>query len=87
MSRDQYLIVRIDHVIVPSVVAYLGHGETPYDLNVRYTTFRESATVYSNKRDAIRQAQVSARFLNRYQFKVVGVWSHACVWNSTEVQS
>jgi hypothetical protein len=82
MRRENYLIVRIDHVLVPSVVAYVGHGETPYDLNLRFTPFRDSATRYSNKRDAVRDAKRVAGNMPRYQFKVNGEFTHQTVWSN-----
>ena len=82
MSRDTYIVVRIDHVLVPSSVDYLGHGDTPYDLNVRYTHFRDSATRYSTKRDAIKQAKQSARVFSSRVYKVVGFYGCNTVWTS-----
>ena len=60
MTRDTYIIVRVDHVLVPSVVAYVGHGDTPYDLKLRFTPFRTSATQYSAKREARRDPRSKA---------------------------
>lgn len=82
MSREQYLIVRIDYVLVPAVVAYVGHGDTPYDLNLRFTSFRDSATLYSNKRDCIGVAKRLKRSMNRYTFRVIGQFSRKPVWRS-----
>lgn len=73
MSRNSvngYYIVRIDHQVMPCAVAYVGHGDTPYDLNLRFTYVRESATRYGSKRDAIREAKRLHRTFNGYQFKV-----------------
>jgi hypothetical protein len=70
--RDRYIIVRIDHRVIPSSVSYVGHGETPYDLNLRFAYFRDSATQWSNKRKAIREARRLRGIFNSYRFKVVG---------------
>lgn len=87
MPRDRYLIARIDYVLVPAVLAYVGHGETPYDLNLRFTPFRESATEYSNKRTAVREAKRLRRSMNRYVWRVITVNSRRKVFDSTEERS
>lgn len=83
MSRDTYIIVRVEHRFVPAVVSYVGHGETPHDLNLRMAHFRESATQYSAKRDAIREAK---RLANEPampgQWRVVSTHGQTTVWSS-----
>jgi hypothetical protein len=81
MRRERYYIVRIQHSVVPSVVSYVGHGETPYDLNMRFAYFRDSATQYSSKRDAIREAK---RYSKTFpgQWKVVGECSSRAAFDS-----
>lgn len=51
MTRERYLIIRIDHRIVPAIVEYATSDPR------RWTAFRSSADEYSNKRDAIRDAK------------------------------
>ena len=82
MTKDTFIIVRVNHVLVPSVIDYVGHGETPYDLKLRFTPFRASATSYSNKRNAIREAKRLCKVFNHYQFKVVGHMGYNIVFNS-----
>jgi len=85
MKRDTYLIVRIDWVLVPAVVAWVGHGETPHDLNLRFTNFRGSATEWSSKRDAIKEAKRLAKSFPGYQFKVNQTAGRRTVWTNREV--
>jgi hypothetical protein len=85
MERDKYLIVRVDYVTVPAIVAYIGHCDTPYDMNLRYTSFRDSATHYSNKRDAIRQAKQSSKAFPGCVFKVKQVFGRNTVWSNRSV--
>jgi hypothetical protein len=71
MNRQRYLIVRLDHVLVPTELAYVAHCDTPYDINLRFTPFRTSATEYSNKRVALRELKRLERSMNRYAWKLV----------------
>lgn len=80
--RDTYIIARLDHVTVPTALAYVGHGETPHDLVLRFTHFRDSATRWSNRRDAISEARRLAPIFNSYHFKVNGFASQHTFWES-----
>lgn len=82
MPRDTYIIIRIDHVLVPATVAYVGHGDTPYDLNLRFTVWRDSATRYGGKAYAVREAKRLARTFTGHRFKVSGYHGRRVVFDS-----
>ena len=75
MMREQYYIVRLDVQLVPTVVAYVGHCEPPYDMKLRWMCFRDSATEYSSKRDAIREVKRLAKIFTGFYWKVNGAKS------------
>jgi len=71
MFRDTWIIVRLDSRLVPAVVSYVGHGETPHDFKMRWTCLRESATRYGSRRVAMTEARRLARVFSG-RFSVVG---------------
>lgn len=79
--REHYIIVRLDYAVVPAGLAYVGHGDTPHDLNLRFTYFSTSATAYSNKRHAIQEAKRLHRIFNGYRFKVNGEQTRRTVFD------
>jgi hypothetical protein len=81
MKRAMHLIVRIDYATVPADVTYVAHGDTPYDLNLRWTPYRESATLYSNKKQAIQEAKRISK-IYRQRIKVVDSVMYHCEWTN-----
>lgn len=81
MKRDTYIIVRVNWQLVPASIDYVGHGDTPYDLNLRWAHFRDSATTWSSKREAIREAKRLQKTYSGHQIKVVGYGGCNMVWN------
>ena len=80
MTRNGYIIVRVDNHVVPSSVDYVGHGLTAQALRLRFTHERSSATLYPSKRDGEAESRRLAAIFRSYAFHV-----HDCTKPLVEV--
>ena len=76
MSRDSYIIVRIQHSIIPAIVSYVRDGAS-------YASLREGARVYDRKQEAIKEARRLAGLpYMPGQYRVVNRQTSATVYDS-----